>query len=165
MPYGHEALRVIERVHIIAKARGYTHASNHNPLVVWSVSSYGAPLCIEAVLVISTSSALSVLLGCAANSILSIVALQTCALKLLYMAQARRNLLRYETDCKRYGAVPVRRVGCCVRVNARVLDGNALCSLHCPCVVTGDCAVPGITLAGLSVSAALDRSSRFVDAL
>lgn len=55
MPNCHEALRVVKRVYIIAEARGYAHASNHNSLMVWSMSSYDAPLCTKAMLVIKTA--------------------------------------------------------------------------------------------------------------
>ena len=91
MPCGHEASRVIECVHIIAKARGYTHASDHNPLVVWPVSSYDAPLCTEAVLVISDSSARSGLLACTGDAVLDAL---HCRRALGYCAQHKRDATR-----------------------------------------------------------------------
>ena len=54
---GREALRVIKRVYVVAEARGYAHASNHYPLMVWSMSSYDAPLCTKPTFVIKDSSA------------------------------------------------------------------------------------------------------------
>lgn len=64
---GHEALRVIKSVYVIAEARGYAHASNHNPLMVWSMSSYDAPLCTKAMFVIKDTSARFGLLACTAE--------------------------------------------------------------------------------------------------